>query len=142
MFPRDCGGNRIQKIQLTMSQDIVADTLNQIMNAKRAGKTTLQVKRHSKFLLAVLAIGKLRGDIKSYKVEGRNLDIELGNLLNACRAIKPRYVARADEIMKYVRRYLPARNMGIVIVSTSKGLMTHYTTLENNLGGGIIAYFY
>lgn len=125
-----------------MSQDIVADTLNQIMNAKRAKKTTLQVKRHSKFLLAVLAIGKLKGYIKSYKIEGRNLDIELGELLNSCKAVKPRYVARVDEVMKYVRRYLPARNMGMVIVSTSKGLMTHHTALENNLGGSIVAYFY
>jgi ribosomal protein S8 len=74
-----------------MSQDIVADTLNQMMNAKRAHKTTLQVKKHSKFLLAVLAIGKLKGYVKSYKTEGRNLDIEIGELLNACKAIKPRF---------------------------------------------------
>jgi small subunit ribosomal protein S8 len=125
-----------------MSQDIVADTLNQIMNAKRAKKGSLQVKKHSKFLLAVLAIGKLKGYIKSYKTEGRNLDIEVGELLNACKAVKPRFVARTDEIMKYVRRYLPARNMGIVIVSTSKGLMTHHTAIENKIGGSIIAYFY
>ncbi len=44
-----------------MSQDIVADALNQIMNAKRAGQTNTEVKRHSKFLGNILAIGKLKG---------------------------------------------------------------------------------
>jgi small subunit ribosomal protein S8 len=125
-----------------MSQDIVADTLNQIMNAKKAGKNEVTVKRHSKFLMSVLAIGKLRGYIKEYSIEGRNLTIVLGPKLNKCLAIKPRYLVRVDEVMKYVRRYLPSRDMGVVIISTDKGLMTHHTAIENNLGGGIIAYFY
>lgn len=125
-----------------MSQDIVADTLNQIMNAKRAGKENVTVKRHSKFLLSVLAIGKLRGYIKEYSVEGRDLKIHLGHKLNHCLAVKPRYLVRVDEIMKYVKRYLPSRDMGIVIVSTDKGLMTHHTAMEKKIGGSIIAYFY
>ena len=125
-----------------MSQDIVADGLNRIMNAKRAGKSSLNLEHHSSFLLSILAISKLRGYINNYHINGKMLEIELGSKLNACRAIKPRYIARVDEIMKYVRRYLPSRDMGIVIISTSKGLMTHHTAIENNVGGSIVAYFY
>lgn len=125
-----------------MSQDIIADTLNQIMNAKKAGKSSVSVMRHSKFLLSVLAIGKLKGYIRSFQVTGRTLDIEIGDKLNACLAVKPRYLAKVDSIMKYVRRYLPSRDMGVLIISTSKGLMTHQTALEKNIGGSIIAYFY
>lgn len=125
-----------------MSQDIVADTLNQVMNAKKAGKSEVTVKRHSKFLISILAIGKLKGYIKEYSVDGRNLKIHLGHKLNKCLAVKPRYLVRVDEIMKYARRYLPSRDMGVVIVSTDKGLMTHHTAIENNIGGSIIAYFY
>lgn len=125
-----------------MSQDIVADTLNQIMNAKRAGHRTVSVKRHSVFLMSVLSIGKLKGYIKDFRVTKRDLDIELGETLNSCLAIKPRHLVKADEIMKYVRRYLPSRHMGIVIISTSEGLMTHHTAVEKGIGGSIIAYFY
>lgn len=125
-----------------MSQDIVSDTLNQIMNAKKAGKSTVVVGRHSKFLLSVLAIGKLKGYIQNYTVNGRNLEITLGDKLNACKSVKPRYLVKVDEIMKYARRYLPSRDMGIVVISTSSGLMTHHTALEKNKGGSIIAYFY
>lgn len=125
-----------------MSQDIVSDTLNQIMNAKKSGKTSVTVKRHSKFLVSVLAIGKLRGYIQNYTVNGKSLDIEIGPKLNACMAVKPRYLVRSSEIMKYARRYLPSRDMGIIVISSSSGLMTHHTALEQNKGGSIIAYFY
>lgn len=124
-----------------MSQDIVADALNQIMNAKRAKKNHVKIERYSKFLLSILAIGKLKGYIKDYKKEGNSLFIDIGEL-NYCVAIKPRYIVRADQIDKYVRRYLPGRGVGIVIVSTSQGIMTHQTAEEKNLGGSIIAYFY
>ena len=124
-----------------MSQDIVADALNQIMNAKKARKNSLVVKRYSKVLMGVLAIGKLKGYISSYRTEENDLHIEFGKL-NSCRAIKPRYVVKANTIDKYVRRYLPARDMGILIVSTSQGLMTHQTAEEKNIGGSVIAYFY
>ncbi|HEB47012.1 MAG TPA: 30S ribosomal protein S8 [Candidatus Pacearchaeota archaeon] len=37
---------------------------------------------------------------------------------------------------------LPARNIGTVIVSTNKGLMTHEEALQEKIGGSLIAYFY
>jgi len=44
-----------------MSQDVVSDALNQMMNAVRAGKSFVEIKRHSKLLLSILAIAKLKG---------------------------------------------------------------------------------
>ena len=124
-----------------MSQDIVSDALNQIMNAKKAGHNSVNIKKSSRFLIDVLAIGKLKGYIKDYKFEEKILIVNLGRL-NVCKAVKPRYVVKADNIIKYMRRYLPARDMGSLIISTSKGLMTHQTAIEKNIGGSIIAYFY
>lgn len=124
-----------------MSQDIVADTLNQIMNAQRSGKTELELKRYSKLLLSVLALAKLKGYIKSYTTEGVKLTVTLGKL-NGCNAIKPRFMVKTNEIDRYVTRYLPAKNLGIIVVSTSQGLMTHQTAMEKNLGGSLIAYFF
>lgn len=124
-----------------MSQDIVADTLNQMMNIRRAGKKTLEVKKHSKLLLSVLAIAKLHGYVKNYSVEGNSLKIEIARL-NGCQAIKPRLTVQVNEIEKYVTRYLPAKNIGIIIVTTSQGLMTHQTAIEKNIGGSLVAYMY
>ena len=124
-----------------MSQDIVSDALNQMMNALRAKHSSVTVKRHSKLLLSVLAIAKLKGYVKSYKTEGNILQVEFGKL-NGCNSIKPRFMVSVPSIDKYVSRYLPAKHLGILIISTSQGLMTHQTAQDKNIGGSLIAYMY
>lgn len=123
-----------------MSQDVISDALNQIMNAKRARKQEIKIKKHSKLLLKLLEIAKERKYIESYTAKGNEVEIKFN--LNNCRAIKPRFTVQVKDIDKYVRRYLPARNFGIIVLSTSAGLMTHEDALEKNLGGSLIAYFY
>ena len=83
-----------------MSQDIVSDTLNQIINAKKAHKSVLEVNHSCKLLISVLALAKLKGYIKDYKFDKKVLRIQIGKL-NECRAIKPRYAVMASEIEKY-----------------------------------------
>lgn len=123
-----------------MSQDVVADALNQIMNAKRANKQEIELKHFSKFLISVMALAKLKGYIKDYSAK-KTLKIGIGKL-NLCNAIKPRFTVTVPEMEKYEKRYLPAKGFGILIVSTSHGLMTHETAKERNLGGCLIAYMY
>ncbi len=124
-----------------MSQDVVADGLNQMMNALRARKTTVELIHHSSLLMSVLALAKLKGYVKEYRVENNILKIEIGRL-NGCNAIKPRFTVAVEDLDKYVKRYLPAKDIGIIIVSTPKGLMTHQTAAEKNLGGSLIAYLF
>lgn len=124
-----------------MSQDIISDVLNQIMNAKRAGRLSLEVNYSSKSLISILALAKLKGYIKNYELTKKSLKIEIGRL-NACNAIKPRYSLIVSQIEKYEKRYLPAKGFGILIISTSKGLMTNQTAKEKNIGGSLIAYMY
>lgn len=124
-----------------MSQDIVSDALNKIMNAKRAGKDSISLTMYSKLLLSVLAIAKLKGYVENYKVTDKILNVQLGNI-SGCKAIKPRFVVKVNEIEKYEKRYLPAKNIGIIIISTSQGLMTHQTAQEKNIGGSLIAYLF
>jgi small subunit ribosomal protein S8 len=124
-----------------MSQDVISDALNNMLNAVRAGKSTLSIKKYSKLLLSVLAIAKLKGYVKNYRVENSVLNIELGKL-SQCQSIKPRFVVEVGEIEKYAKRYLPAKDIGIIVISTPLGLMTHHTAEEKNTGGSLIAYFY
>jgi len=124
-----------------MSQDIVSDGLNKMMNAVRARKESLILNRHSKLLISVLAIAKIKGYIKNYKVVDKTVTVELGNI-NGCQAIKPRFVVKVSDIEKYEKRYLPAKDIGIIIISTNQGLMTHQTAQEKNIGGSLIAYLF
>ncbi len=124
-----------------MSQDVVADGLNMIKNAVRAGKETVKINRISNLLIEILKIMKQEGAVKKYKIQGRSVEVTIGDL-SECKAIKPRFTVKKEQIEKYRRRYLPARDIGILIVSTNKGLMTHKEAFEEKIGGCLIAYFY
>ncbi len=126
-----------------MSQDIVADALNMIKNAKRARKDSVKINRISNLLIEILKIMKQNDKIKKYKINSKekSIEITLGDL-SECKAIKPRFTVNKDQIEKYKRRYLPARDIGILIISTNKGLMTHEEAKEEGIGGSLIAYFY
>ena len=123
-----------------MSQDIVADALNQIMNAKRAKKQEVKIVRSSKLLLNILDIMKKKAYI-DYEASDNGVLIKILEV-SQCKAIKPRYTVNKKTLDKYIRRFLPARNFGVVVVSTSKGLMTHEESKESQVGGSLIAYFY
>lgn len=126
-----------------MSQDIIADALNMLRNAKKARKETTKINRTSKLLIEILKIMKQNKAVKKYKIDIKNkfVEITLGDFME-CKAIKPRFTVKKDQIEKYKRRYLPARDIGAIIISTSKGLMTHKEAFDEGIGGSLIAYFY
>ena len=124
-----------------MSQDLIADALNEIMNTKRARRDFVIVDRHSKLLIKILELAQREGYIENFEVKEKKVEIKIGKL-NECRAIKPRFNVTTDKIEKYMKRYLPARDMGVILISTNKGLMTHIEAYEKNIGGSLIAYFY
>ena len=126
-----------------MSHDIIADALNMIKNAKKAGKENIEIKSISNLLIEILKIMKQEKAIKKYKIDAKEKTISLtiGDLSD-CRAVKPRFSCDKGQVEKYRRRYLPARNLGTLIISTNKGLMTHKEAQEEKTGGCVIAYFY
>jgi small subunit ribosomal protein S8 len=127
-----------------MSQDIVSDALNRMMNAKRVGKTEVTIRRTSKVLVKLLEIMKSKGHITFELVEDDkkpSINVKFVKL-NLCKSIKPRYNVEVADIDKYLRRFLPSRNFGTIVISTNKGLLTQDEAYENKIGGCLIAYFY
>ena len=70
------------------------------------------------------------------------MKITLLGALNKCAVVKPRFSVQKDEYEKFEKRYLPAKDVGVIVVSTSQGMMTHYDAKKKGLGGSLIAYFY
>ena len=126
-----------------MSQDVISDALNMIRNAHKAKKKEVKIDRISRLLIEILKIMKAKGVIKGYKINSKEKSVEVTiGELNECQAIKPRFTADKEQVEKYMRRYLPARGIGTMIVSTNKGLMTHEEALDIGIGGCLIAYFW
>ena len=61
---------------------------------------------------------------------------------NKCGAIRPRYYVKAKDIEKWEKLYLPSRDIGILVISTSKGVMSHREAKQKRVGGSLLAYIY
>ena len=126
--------------------DPLADALSAINNAEKVGKREIVVYPASKLLLRVLEIFKEKGYIKGYEYidDGREgmVKVFLAGRIVKTGAIKPRFPVSKDEWTKWEQRYLPARGIGMLIVSTSQGLITNEEAKKRGIGGRLIAYVY
>lgn len=62
--------------------------------------------------------------------------------INKCGVVKPRYSVKVEDLEDFEKKFLPAKDFGIVILSTNKGLLTQNQAKEANVGGTIVAYCY
>ena len=126
--------------------DPLSNTMSKILNFENVGKRECTIKPVSTTIKKVLDILNQEGYTGKYEEvdDGRGGYIKLsmtGNI-NKCGAIKPRFAVTIDNYEKFEKRYLPARGFGILIVSTSQGMMTHNQAKEKKIGGKLIAYCY
>ena len=68
--------------------------------------------------------------------------IKLFGRINRCGVIKPRFAAKVDELEKWEKRYLPAKDLGLLILSTNKGVIAHNQARSIGVGGQLLAYVY
>jgi small subunit ribosomal protein S8 len=68
--------------------------------------------------------------------------IQLLAKISKCGIITPRFSVKKDEFLDWERQYLPAYSMGILVVSTSEGIMSHHEAQEKGLGGILIGYVF
>jgi small subunit ribosomal protein S8 len=129
-----------------MLNDPLAAALSKIMNAERVGKREVLIQPASSMIKKVLMIMNEHNFVGSFEeiVDGKGgvLKVNLLGNLNNCGVIKPRFSTKKDGFEKWEKRYLPAKDFGLILVSTPKGLMTHYNAKEKLLGGKLIAYCY
>ena len=126
--------------------DLMNDAIADIKNYSRIGKSECVVQPTSKLLIEVLRIFQQNGYLGEFEViddkKGGQAKIHLIKRINDCGIIKPRFPVKYDEFPKWEKRYLPARDFGIIVVSTPQGVMTHKEAKEKKTGGRLIAYVY
>lgn len=125
--------------------DSLANLYSTMLNNEKSGKSSFTLKVFSKMIKKNLDILQKEGYIKDYKEEKSTnpvLNVFLSGAINKCGVIKPRLSVKVANYEKYEKRFLPAKGFGIIIVSTSKGLLTHNEAKEKDLGGRLIAYCY
>ncbi len=126
--------------------DPLANVLNTIFNAEKVAKSETIVWPISNVIKKVLELMYKRKYIGQVKYiednKGGQIQIKLIGKINKCGVIKPRYPVKLNDYEKFEKRYLPAKDFGFLIVSTSNGIMTHFEAKEKKLGGRLLAYVY
>lgn len=126
-----------------MRHDNLADVMSTIKNADRIGKIDC-VTPASKLIREVLKLMQKKGFIGTFEYidDGKSgkFKIQLKNRVNDCNVIKPRYSVPMTDFEKWEKRYLPAKGFGIIIVSTTQGVITHEEAKEKHIGGKLLAY--
>ncbi|MBU0471425.1 MAG: 30S ribosomal protein S8 [Nanoarchaeota archaeon] len=124
----------------------LANVLSFIQNYEKLGKKELLTKDNSKVIKKILSIMQTEGYLGGYEEvedeKGNLLKINLLGLINKTNVIRPQFQVKVSDFEKFEKRFLPAKDFGIIIISTNKGLMTHKEAKEKNLGGKLFAYCY
>ncbi len=129
--------------------DTLANAMATIMNAEMRAKSEAIIMPASKLIAAVLRVMQQEGYIGEFEYidDGRwgKIRVRLLGRINKCGVIKPRLPVKYRDLVRmpdWLRKYLPSRDMGILIISTSQGVMSHREAIKRHIGGILLAYVY
>ncbi len=121
--------------------DLLANALNAIKVAERKGQRTCEVP-NSKLINAVLSALKENKWIENIEKNDRTIKVTLNGMVNDCGAVKPRFFVKNADWEKYETRLLPSKSVGMIIVSTPTGILTHVQAKAKKVGGTLLAFVY
>lgn len=129
-----------------MQQDPLNDAMSVIKNAGTVGRGECMIRPSSKLIGRVLKVMEETGYIRQFEYvnDGRSgmFKVTLGGQINNCGVIKPRYSVKMGELEKFESRYLPAQDFGVLILTTTKGVLTHTQAKLGGVGGKLLAFVY
>ena len=129
-----------------MLNDPLANALSLIKNAEIKGKDVCTIQPSSKLIGGVLNLLKEKGYIGEFEYveDGKAgvFQVRLTGNINNCGVIKPRYPVKRDDLEKWESRYLPARDFGLLILTTTQGIISHNEAKKSGIGGKVLAYVY
>ena len=126
--------------------DTLANGLTTIINNEMRNKRECIISPASKLLGRILRIIQLNGYVGEFEFidDGRTgkFKVQLLGRINKCGAIRPRFSVKVDEFEEWEKKFLPSRDVGILVVSTSQGVLAHRENDEKNIGGRLLAFVY
>jgi small subunit ribosomal protein S8 len=129
-----------------MQLDIISNLFSALQNAELSRKKECLISPTSRLMGNVLRLLQKEGYLGEFEFiddgRGGKFRIQLLGRINRCGPIKPRFPVGASEFVDWAKIYLPAKDIGVIIASTPKGVMTHSQCVEENTGGVLLGYVY
>jgi len=129
-----------------MQSDPLNDAMCVMKNAANDGKGECIIQPSSKLIGRVLKVMQDHGYINQFEYieDGKagKFRVMMEGAINNCGVIKPRYSVKANDIERFEARYLPAQDFGVLILTTTAGVITQDRAKELGIGGKLLAYIY
>ncbi len=126
--------------------DTLSNAFSTMLNNEMRNKRDCLISPASKLVGNVLRVLQAHGYVGKFEFidDGRfgKFDVQLLGRMNGCGAIRPRSSCKVEDIEAWEKRYLPSRDLGILVVSTSDEVMSHIDAKKKRLGGRLLAYVY
>ena len=126
--------------------DPLSNALSTMMNNEMRNKRECVIWPASRLIGNVLRVLQLNGYVGAFELidDGRSgkFVVQLLGRINKIGPIKPRFPIRVEEIELWEKKYLPSRDIGLLILTTSNGIMTNIEVKDKNVGGGLLAFVY
>ena len=126
--------------------DPLVNALNTILIHEERHQKECIICPSSNLVGRVLRIFQTNGYIGEieYIDDGRQgkFRVQLFGRINDCKAVTPRFSVKEKNIEKYEKRFLPSRDLGMLLISTPNGVITHAEAKSQNTGGRVLAYVY
>ncbi|PWN91483.1 putative RPS22A-ribosomal protein S15a.e.c10, cytosolic [Acaromyces ingoldii] len=125
---------------------VLNDALNSIVNAERKGKRQVLIRPSSKVVIKFLSVMQKHGYIGEFEEiddhRSGKVVIQLLGRVNKCGVISPRFNVPLGRIEQWVEQLLPARSFGIIVLTTSAGVLDHHEARRKHVAGKILGFFY
>jgi small subunit ribosomal protein S8 len=114
---------------------------NEIRNKKEC--LVIPASRLASDVLRTLQRNRYIGEFEQID-DGRagKLRIQLLGRINKCGVVSPRFSVKKEEFGRWERRFLPAVGVGILIMTTTQGVMSHGEAAKKGVGGRLLGYVY
>lgn len=126
--------------------DTLANGLTTVVNNEMRNKRECIISPASKLLGRVLRIMQLNGYIGEFEFidDGRSgkFKVQLLGRINKCGAIRPRFSVKTAKFEEWEKKFLPSREVGLLVVSTPTGVLSHKDANEKHIGGKLLAFIY
>jgi len=125
--------------------DLVSTLFTTLQNNEMVRNHECVVKA-SKLVGEVLKTLQRKGYIGAFEYiengRGGLFKVQLLGRINRSAPIRPRFSVGKDEFEFWEQRYLPGRDVGILVVTTPKGVMSHDEAKKLGIGGRLLGYVY
>jgi len=128
-----------------VAKDLVAGLFTTLQNNEFVRNKEC-IYYYSRLITDILRTLQRHGYIGAFEYiedgRGGKVLIQLLGRINRAAPIKPRISVKKNEYEQWTKLYLPSKNVGILVVTTTKGVMSHIEAAKMELGGKLLGYVY